>query len=191
MEEKRLVSVTNRDSGVVGYHIPELNVKRKFSVGETKKNIPFEEIQRLQHMDGGDYLLRHLLMVKDQKVLQELDINTEPEYFYTEEDIKKVLLEGTLDQLDDTLTFGVDGVKELVKKLAVELEIPDIRKRNLITEKTGFNISNAINVNQVMAEAAPEVEAEPEKKRKAAPINAEAEPKRKADLPKYNVIEED
>ena len=191
MEDNRNVLVTNRDSGTVSYTIEDRGIRRIFVAGETKK-IPFAEIQALQYIAGGDYMLRHLFMVKDLEVLDKLNIETEPEYFYTEADVKKLLLEGTVDQLEDALNFSPDGVLEIIKKLAVELEIPDIRKRNLITEKTGFNVNNAINVNAVMAEETPEEVPTETKKRKAAPITTEesAEPKRKAAIPTYNVVKE-
>ena len=38
----------------------------------------------------------------------------------------------------------------LAQKLAVELEIPDTRKRKMISEKTGLNIDNAIMINHKM-----------------------------------------
>lgn len=191
MEDNRNVLVTNRDSGTVSYVIEDRGIRRIFVAGETKK-IPFAEIQALQYVAGGDYMLRHLLMIKDLEALDKLNIETEPEYFYTEADVKKLLLEGTVDQLEDALNFSPDGVLEIIKKLAVELEIPDIRKRNLITEKTGFNINSAINVNAVMAEDAPETPEPETKKRKATPITAEesAEPKRKAAIPTYNIVKE-
>ena len=40
-----VVDVTNRDSGVVGYLIPDTGVNRTFAQGETKK-IPVEELKQ-------------------------------------------------------------------------------------------------------------------------------------------------
>lgn len=190
MEDNKMVKVTNRDSGAVGYTLHDSGVTRTFARGESKM-VPLKEIQQLQWENGGDFILRNLLMVEDSKVVEDLNMKVEPEYYYTEETIKKILLEGTLDQLDDTLTFGAahEGVIELVKKLAVDLKIPDTNKREMITKKTGFNIDNAINVNKIMdAEDEPkEVETETTKRKTAPVVTTTSTPVRKA-APAYKVV---
>ena len=70
-----------------------------------------EELKQLQYVSGGDYLLKHCLLINDEDALEVLNMrNLEPEYFYTEDIIKKLLEEGTLDQLEDCLNFAPDGV---------------------------------------------------------------------------------
>ena len=187
---EKMVKVSNRDSGMIGYEIPESGIKREFAVGETK-NIPIEELRQLQYVPGGDFILKELLIVHDQDVLNEiLNIQTEPEYFYTEAEIKELLNKGTLDQLADALDFAPDGVIELIKQIAVETEVPDVNKRKLISEKTGFNIDNAINVNHIMdAEDAKPAERVDSKQRRTSPIETkETTPQRRTEVPKYNVV---
>ena len=186
MLEEKLIEVRNRDAGSVGYTIPDTGTWRNFAPGETKK-IPLSELQALQYVPGGEFTLRELLMVKDSDALSALNITTEPEYFYTESEIKELLTKGTLDQLKDCLDFAPEGVIELIKKIAVETELPDTLKRAAITKKTGFNIDNAIMVNKVME--IPTEEVVEEKVRRAAPITTAEETKsRRANLPKYNVV---
>lgn len=189
MSEIRTVNVTNRDSGHVGYKIPERGIHRAFAAGETKQ-IPLDELQQLQWVPGGEYILKHLLIVNDRDALSALNMEVEPEYFYTEEDIKKLLSpEGTLDQLRDFLDYSPEGGKELIKKLAVEMELPDTRKRKIISEATGFNIDNAINVNAILnVEDNQTEEAESNKgQRRAAPIKEDAAPARRT-TPQYKVV---
>lgn len=178
----KYVDVTNRHTGSVGYTLPDSNLKRIFARGETKK-ISVDELEKLSWAEGGDYILKNYLIIKDQDALSYLNMaDNEPEYFYTEADVKKLLLEGTLDQLEDTLNFAPDGVIELVKSLAVSLELPDTRKRKLISDKTGLNIDTAININTMMnAEDQPQEETAQNTGRKAAPITSDsAAPARKA-----------
>lgn len=190
MSIDNLCEVTNRDSGFVGYRIPDTGVHRNFAPGETKK-VPREELKALQYTPGGDFILEHLLTVKDKDFLNdELNIHPEPEYYYTEADIVKLLTTGSLDQLLDCLDFAPEGVIEIIKKKAVELQIPDITKRDAITKKTGFNVNNAINVNQIMdAEDAPaeKVAADGQRRVAAPSVDAEA-PKRRAAAPEYKII---
>ena len=186
MLEEKLIEVRNRDAGSVGYTIPDTGTWRNFSPGETKR-IPLSELQALQYVPGGEFTLRELLMIKDTDALSALNIITEPEYFYTETEIKELLTKGTLDQLKDCLDFAPEGVIELIKKIAVETELPDTLKRAAITKKTGFNIDNAIMVNRVMD--IPTEEVVEEKVRRTAPITTAEESKaRRTNLPKYNVV---
>lgn len=189
MENKiELISVTNRDSGHVGYTIPERGLHRSFMAGETKK-IPLDELQQLQWVPGGEYILKHLLIINNRDALSALNMEVEPEYFYTEEDIKKLLSsEGTLDQLRDFLDYSPAGGIELLKKIAVEVELPDTRKRKIISEATGFSIDNAINVNTILnTEENTEVVENTKGQRRAAPLVEEPAKQRRA-TPKYNVV---
>ena len=182
----KLISVRNRNNGSTGYSIPEKNLWRNFAPNETKK-IPLEELQELQYQPGGDYMLKNLLVVEDQDALDILNMQVEPEYNYTESDIRNILLNGTLDQLRDFLDFAPAGGIEICKEIAVKEEIPDVRKRDIISQATGFDINSAIMVNKVMDEEVAEEEA-PKQRRVAIEEPKQETPKRKAAAPKYNVV---
>lgn len=186
-----VVDVMNRDNGSVGYTIPDRNLHRTFAPKETKK-ISLDELQQLSYVPGGEYILKNCLIVNDKTALEMLNIEVEPEYFYTEATIENLLMNGTLDELEDTLNFAPQGVIDLVKQIAVTKEIPDTRKRQMISEKTGFNVDNAINVNRIMnAEDTKPAEEEP-KVRKASPVTSPSEtPQRKASTSKYKVVGEE
>ena len=189
--ENEMVIVTNRNNGYTGYQIPDTGVSRNFAPGESKR-ISKEELMQLSYIEGGEYLLKNYLIVNNDKTLEELNISVQPEYYYTEEEIKELLTTGSLDQLEDTLNFAPDGVIEIIKDMAVKTELPDTRKRKMISEKTGFNIDNAIRVNEVMAEDQIKDEHSEPIERKASPINVESDtPQRKAaPVKKYKVVTE-
>lgn len=193
MKGTDLVSVRNRNNGYTGYTLQDRGIWRNFAVGE-RKNIPFEELQQLQYQPGGDYILKNLLVIENKDALRDLNMIVEPEYDYTENDIRNLLLTGSLDQLKDFLDFAPSGAIEICKEIAVKEEIPDIRKRDAITEATGFNINSAINVNHAMAD-----EKEPkEEKKKERRVAAEStqkqrrtsapEPSAKPAVPNYKVV---
>ena len=166
LDDKIVVTVVNRNNGSTGYSIPEMNgLKRHFAANETKK-ITMDELRKLSYQPGGDYLLKHYLIMFNKEAVEELIGQVEPEYYYTEVEVKNILLNGTLDQLDDCLTFAPTGVVEMIKSIAVKTKLNDMNKRELIFEKTGFNPDNAIKNNKY-AEEAEKKEVE-EKKRKAA-----------------------
>ena len=147
MLDKNLeVHVTNRGRGAVGYTIPEMNgLRRQFQPGETKR-LSFEELEKLSWMPGGRYILENELVIDNQDVIDYLLGGVEPEYFYTEEEVRALLTEGTLDQLRDCLDFAPQGVIQLVKELAVSIPCNDVKKREIILDKTGFDVTNILNM---------------------------------------------
>lgn len=148
IDEKKIVRVTNRDNGHVGYRIPDMNnLVRDFSANETK-NITVEELKKLAYISGGPTLIRDYLVIEDPEVVEEILGNVEPEYYYNEEDVKKLLLNGSLDELKDCIEFAPKGTVDLVKQLAVELPVNDITKRKAILDMTGFNVDAAIMINE-------------------------------------------
>ena len=62
----------------------------------------------------------------------------------TGKDIERVMLHGTLDEFLDMLDFSPEAVREIIKSLAVKLELNDVRKREAILNKTGFDVTRAL-----------------------------------------------
>ena len=187
--EKNMVKVTNRGTWTVGYSIPEMGVQRRFIAHESKM-ISTEELRKLAWIDGGRAIINNHLIIEDEALVKEIFNEVEPEYFYTEEDVIKLLTLGSEDALRDALDFAPEGVIGLIKDIAVKIKLNDVRKRDIILETTGFNVTNAIRVleesevvetvtktRRVNAEAVAEEE---------TPVAA-APTARRTSLPKYNV----
>ena len=152
VEKSRIIEVTNRDSGRIGYHIPDLgNLQRTFAAGETKK-VTYEELEKLSWVPGGKKILKDYLIIGDQEAADELLGEVEPEYYYTEDTVRELLTNGTLEQLQDALHFAPEGVIELIKKIAVELPLNNVAMREEIKKSTHFDVSRAIEINKESAE---------------------------------------
>lgn len=184
--EVNYVTVTNRNNGTTGYTLQN-GIRRQFQIGQSRK-VDLEELRELAAVPGGEYILQNYLIINDRTALDYLNIEPEPEYFYTEKEIKDLLLNGSLDQFEDCLNFAPQGVIDLVKSMAIDLKLPDIRKRELIFQKTGFNVTNALNVNAILDTEDEKKEDKPKVERKAKPITETTELVRKAVPPKYNVV---
>ena len=170
MEDSRKVKVTNRASGIIVYHIPDMNnLRREFSSRE-EKILTFEELRKLVGTSGGAEIIEQYLIIKDKDVIKELNLNVEPEYFYEKEDVKRLLEQGSLDEFLDCLDFAPDGVLDLVKEYAVTLPLNDVAKRNALREKLDFNVDQAIQIQKESAEENKEVKTV--KRRAAAPKTA-------------------
>lgn len=157
MDKNTPIKVLNRDNGGVVYSIPEMNgLRRSFAKGEVKE-VTLQELEKLSYIPGGMELLRDSLVILDNKeAVEKILGHVEMEYSYTEEDIKKLLKSGSLDEFLDCLDFAPDGVIELIKNLSVEMPLNDVEKREAIFQKTGFSVDNAIKIRKEVAEPAQE-----------------------------------
>jgi hypothetical protein len=175
-----VTKVINKFNGTVGYAVPELGVRRTFYPKESK-DIRFEELEKLSYTPGGEVLLKDYLEITDEDIILALfNEKPEPEYHYSEKEIRELLQSGTLDQFLDCLDFAPDAIKEMIKDLAVEMPLNDVEKRNAIAEKLGFNVTKAIEIKNTKFDGATE-EGSGEKTtksgRRAAPITASKEVK--------------
>ena len=107
-----------------------------------------EELRKLSYIPGGEKILRDYLIIQNEEAINELLNHVEPEYFYTEEDVKNLLVKGSLDALKDCLEFAPAGTIDLVKKISVELPLNDVEKRETIYKMTGFNVDSAVRIDR-------------------------------------------
>lgn len=181
MNKNTKIKVRNRSMGSVGYTIPDMgSYPRRFAAGEIKE-ISFDELLKLSYIEGGSYLLQNYLVIEDIEARTEILGNVELEYDYTEADIKNLLLNGSYDALLDCLDFAPKGVIDLVKKIAVNIELNDVKKRKAIFGSTGFNIDKAIEINHMTNE---KEENEKPAERRVAAIQTEEAPARRVVMKK-------
>ena len=147
LDKNTLIKITNRYDGMAGYEVADLGINRLFMAGETKE-VTMEEIRKLSYSIGGITLLKDFFVLDNPEAVTEILGTVEPEYFYTEEQVKELLLTGSLEALQDCLDFAPAGTIELVKKVAVETKLNDIQKRKAIQAATGFNIDTAVMINE-------------------------------------------
>ena len=172
-------NVKNRSASVVTYKIPEDNIRRRFTPGETKR-ISYEELLHLSYQPGGREMMINFLQIQSEGVPKSLGIKTEPEYYMSEQQVVDLLKYGTLDQFLDCLDFAPEGVIELIKKFAVELPLTDYDKRQQLKAKLGFDVDAAV------ANAGKEADAQIEESRATA---AATPPAGRRTTTKYKVLD--
>ena len=188
LQNTDLIRVENRDNSLVGYVIPETKTLRRFNAFETKE-IPMGELRQMVNDRGCKNVIVNHLIIHSQEAVEELLPGVEPEYFYNAKDVDFLLERGSLDQLLDALDFAPEGVINLIKDQAVNIELNDMRKREAILEKTHFDVTNAINIKRLSGVA----EKNETRTRRAAPIGEVVEeapveaPVRRSVAPKYKV----
>lgn len=170
------ISVKNRSAGSVVYSVPDMKVRRDFQPGEVKV-IDSDELRQLSYTYGGSILIHEYLQILDREAREEMNGPVEPEYNYTEEDVKKLILTGSLDSFLDALDFAPAGVLDMIKDLSVSLPMVDMNKMQAVQDKLGFNVRLAIENNKADE---PKEEAPKKKRRVAVPAEGEdAAPKKK------------
>jgi hypothetical protein len=177
-------NVKNRSAGMVIYSIPEIGIRREFAPGETKK-ISKGELEKLSYIAGGRELMSDFLQIQSAEVVQDLGLNVELEYNYSEADVIEIMKNGSLDAFLDTLDFAPVGILDLIKRFAVELPLNDIQKRDALKKKTGFDVTAALT--HIVEEKA-ESNAPAEPVNTGRRVKVEEAPAGRRVTPKYNVV---
>jgi len=166
MANSDLVIVENRTAGKIIYQIPDRHIRRELAPRQAIR-VTKDEIEALSYTSGGLDLIRNHLLVKDEQVLDNLNIHREPEYYMTADKVVQLLKNGSLDEFLDALDFAPEGVIEMIKDLSVQLPLNDYSKRQALKEKTGFDVDSAITHDQEnKASDGEAVVAEPKKVRR-------------------------
>ena len=178
------MKIRNRSTSTVGYSVPDLKVKRTFVPGEIK-DIPKEELQILVQQPGGRVILTEYLQVSKDDI-KHLDVlKPEQEYFYNDEDVKRIMQYGSLDEFLDMLDFAPEGVMDMVKTYSVRLPLSDLYKINALREKTGFDAEKAIE-NSLDENGEIKVSTAP--KRRVTNENADSDAPKRRVASEYKII---
>lgn len=146
-----IFNVKNRSTSVVVYRIPESNLRREWAPGEVKR-IPFGELEKLTYQPGGRELIANFLQIMENEVTDDLNVRREPEYNMSEEQVRDLILNGSIDAFLDALDFAPLGVIDLIKTMSVQLPITDMAKREALKTKTGFDVDKAIENDRASKE---------------------------------------
>ena len=171
------MKVKNRSASVTGYTIPNL-CSRVFQPGETQE-VSEKELQQLMYQPGGKYIFdNNLQLTKEDRAKIEGAENAEQEYYYSNEDIKRIMNKGSFDEFCDMMDFAPDGVISIVKDYAVSLPLNSLDKIDYLKQKTGFDTTAVIALNKQIDKDMADGEAS----------NAPAR-QRRVQPSKYNIVE--
>ena len=170
IDKNTMVTIINKFGGTVSYSVPEMGIQRHFQPRE-RKEVTFEELEKLSFTPGGMTLLKEYLEVTDEKIAKVLfNADSEPEYHYSEDDVKALLTTGSMDQFLDCLDFAPDVIKDMIKDLAVSLPLNDMEKRQAIYDKLNFDVTKAIEIKNTKYDGEAESIEAPATGRRTTPI---------------------
>ena len=175
INEKAIYSVKNRSASTVIYSIPEMNnLRREFRPGEIK-SVTGSELIQLSYRPGGRRIIENYLLINNEEVLDGLNMEVEPEYKLDEAGVVKLLKDGSEDQLIDCLNFAPEGVKDLVKAVALAMPLNDLNKCKIIKDMLGYDVLFVRSTNeQIAKESGAEAAPAPAKKRRVASTSSAA-----------------
>ena len=175
INEKAIYSVKNRSASTVIYSIPEMNnLRREFRPGEIK-SVTGSELIQLSYRPGGRRIIENYLLINNEEVLDGLNMEVEPEYKLDEAGVVKLLRDGSEDQLIDCLNFAPEGVKDLVKAVALAMPLNDLNKCKIIKDMLGYDVLFVRSTNeQIAKESGAEATPAPAKKRRVASTSTAA-----------------
>lgn len=139
------IKIKNRSDSYVGYEIPDMHLTRDFAPNEDKM-VEKIEIEKLSFQPGGQELINAYFQIFDTELAKEISPNYahEPEYTYTKEDVKRIILEASVEEFEDCLDFSPKGIVEQIKFMAVSLPMTDTRKMKILQDRYGINVQAAI-----------------------------------------------
>ena len=175
MTEEKYVQVRNLSGQSVTMILPDEHIRRVFGPEEVKE-VPYSELQKVYARSGGAVLFKDYLAIEDKDIAEEFGVSEDlftHEYSWTKEDVVELLKNpDKMDELKDALDFAPEGIINLIVDTAVELRVPDVNKRQVITEATGKNINsmiaNQIELDKQIAEARGEKEDKKPTQRRAS-----------------------
>lgn len=88
----------------------------------------------------------------ENEVTDDLNVHREPEYNMSEDQVRDLILNGSIDAFLDALDFAPLGVIDLIKTMSVQLPITDMAKREALKAKTGFDVDKAIENDRASKE---------------------------------------
>lgn len=152
-----LVQVQNLVENTVCFQDNDSGLMRRISFQPYEiKSLPAGMLRRLNFSRGGSVLLQHYLSVKNKELAKEFGVSEDVfdhEYNWTRDDIQEVLVNGSLEQLQDALDFAPDGIIDTIIETAIAIKVNNMDKRQAIFDKTGRNIDQAIK-NMELEQAA-------------------------------------
>lgn len=155
--ENRKVMVKSESTGRLSINLPELQLKRIWEKKGTIRPIPFEDLQQALYVPGVEYMFREG-MLSIESMQDKIDLGLEPEGTKEDSPVNIIILNDSQKKRYLTV-LPISEFKQELEKLpyeqvnslvdyAIEKELMDMDKCNILKEKTGIDIIKAIQLNR-------------------------------------------
>lgn len=177
VKDEDKVRITNLTGYTAVYITPSTGIRRELPP-HGSMTVTAGELRELSYDNGGANMLHDYIRVCNPSLAAEFGVSQDTvEYNWTEKDIIAALTTEPIEVLLDACDFAPEGVIDNLVQKAVELEIPDVRRREALTERTGRNITHMIE-NKHQIEADVEEKPAPKKRRASTSTTSTAKKRR-------------
>lgn len=153
--DNRKVNIKNETLGRVGINIPDLKLKRVWERKGVIRQIPYEDLEQAFYEPGVEYMFREgILSIDDMEVKKALGLEpenaTEPAniIILSDEQRKRFLTAMPMHEFRQEVgKLSYEQINSLVD-YAIQNEIANLDKCELLKEKTGIDIIKAIQLNR-------------------------------------------
>lgn len=148
VSDNEKIRLRNLTKNTAVYITPATNIRREIPpLGYIW--VPASEVRECSYDRGCSVLLRDYVQVCNWELAQELGVPPDTvEYDWDDKKVTEAVTTADMDVLLDALDFAPAGIKQAIVDKAVELEIPDIRRRKAIEEAMRVNVDSMIRNKQ-------------------------------------------
>lgn len=181
VKDEDKVRITNLTGYTAVYVTPSTGVRRELPP-HGSMTVTAGELRELSYDNGGANMLHDYIRVCNPTLAAEFGVSQDTvEYNWTEKDVIAALTTEPIEVLLDACDFAPEGIIDNLVQKAVELEIPDVRRREALANRTGRNITHMIeNKHQIETD----VEEKPAPKKRRASTSTSSTPKKRRSTPK-------
>ena len=155
--ENRKVMVKSESTGRLSINLPELQLKRIWEKKGTIRPISFEDLQQALYVPGVEYMFKEG-MLSIESMQDKIDLGLEPEGTKEDNPVNIIILNDSQKKRYLTVLPTPEFKQELEKlpyeqinslvDYAIEKELMDMDKCDILKEKTGIDIIRAIQLNR-------------------------------------------
>lgn len=146
-----------------------------------QRAITVADIRECSYDKGCTDIFRNYVQICNAQLAQEFGVTSDIiEYNWGEKEILDCLNATGTEVLEDALDFAPDGIKEAIVDKAVEIELPDMRKRQIIDDALGINITHKIDNARIAKESTTVKKTAPKRRRAAGSTSTTTTKKRRA-----------
>lgn len=153
--ENDRIEIENLTNGVVSIEIPELLLKVEWARKGVKRKIEFGKLQQALFDNGTEYMFKNgMLYIEDLDAKKALELEPPdaevPENIIvlSESQMKRLLTTAPIEELKKTLQeISKEQINELVT-YAINKEITDFNRCDIIKKASGKDIIRAIQLNR-------------------------------------------
>lgn len=187
------IRIRNLTRNIVVYITPSTGIRREIAA-QGSIYVSAGELRECSYDTGCSNMFHDYIQICNPTLAEELGVSSDIiEYNWKVDDIKEVLLstdDNDYNRFLDALDFAPAGIRQNIVDMAVELEVPDMRRREAIKQAMNVDITRMIENKHAMQADSEEESKQKTTKRRASSSSTSGTTKKRRSTAKPTVTEE-